>query len=33
MLQAALDLRGAIKGYFNKWVEADCIKDELTSKE
>ena len=33
MLQAALDLRGAIEGYFNKWVEADCIGDELTSEE
>ncbi|KJZ74134.1 hypothetical protein HIM_05666 [Hirsutella minnesotensis 3608] len=30
MLQTALHLRGAIEGYFNKWVEADCAGDELS---
>ncbi|KJZ73349.1 hypothetical protein HIM_07353 [Hirsutella minnesotensis 3608] len=30
MLRAALHLRGAVEGYFNKWVEADCAGDELS---
>lgn len=30
MLRAALNLRDAVDGYFNKWVEADCAGDELS---
>src|SRR4051812_36616046 len=33
MLQAALHLRDAIDGYFNKWAEADCAGDELSSED
>ncbi|KHO11387.1 hypothetical protein MAA_10902 [Metarhizium robertsii ARSEF 23] len=33
MLRAALNLRDAIDGYFNKWVEADCAGDELSSED
>jgi len=33
MLQAALGLRHAIDGYFDKWVEADCVGDELSSED
>ncbi|KAL6406027.1 putative Transposase-like protein [Ilyonectria robusta] len=30
MLRAALNLRDAIDGYFNKWMDADCAGDELS---
>jgi hypothetical protein len=30
MLRAALNLRDAINGYFNKWMDADCARDELS---
>ncbi|KJZ69049.1 hypothetical protein HIM_11560 [Hirsutella minnesotensis 3608] len=30
MSGAALHLRGAVEGYFNKWVGADCAGDELS---
>ncbi|KAF5705165.1 ribonuclease H [Fusarium mundagurra] len=33
MLRAALNLRDAIDGYFNKWMEADCAGDELSSED
>jgi hypothetical protein len=33
MLRAALNLRDAVDGYFNKWVEADCAGDELSSED
>lgn len=33
MIQTALNLRAAIDGYFNKWPEADCAEDELTSED
>ena len=33
MLRAALNLRDAIDGYFNKWMDADCDRDELSPEE
>ncbi|KAI8396562.1 hypothetical protein FOFC_21110 [Fusarium oxysporum] len=30
MLRVALNLRDAIDGYFNKWMESDCAGDELS---
>lgn len=33
MLRAALNLRDAIDGYFNKWKEADCAGDELSTED
>ncbi|RFN43617.1 ribonuclease h-like protein [Fusarium flagelliforme] len=30
MLRAALNLRDAIDGYFNKWMDANCAGDELS---
>ena len=33
MLRAALNLRDAIDGYFNKWMEADCAGDELSAED
>ncbi|OWT42367.1 BED zinc finger domain-containing protein [Pochonia chlamydosporia 170] len=33
MLRAALNLREAIDGYFNKWVEADCAGDRLSAED
>ena len=33
MLRAALNLREAIDGYFNKWMEADCAGDELSAED
>ena len=33
MLRAALNLRDAISGYFNKWMEVDCAGDELSSED
>jgi hypothetical protein len=33
MLRAALNLRDAIDGYFNKWVEADCAGDRLSAED
>ncbi|KAI8416722.1 hypothetical protein FOFC_03035 [Fusarium oxysporum] len=30
MLRAALNLKDAIDGYFNKWMDADCAGDELS---
>jgi hypothetical protein len=30
MLRAALNLRDAINGYFNKWMDKDCAGDELS---
>ncbi|KAH7073097.1 transposase-like protein [Paraphoma chrysanthemicola] len=30
LLQAALDLRHAFDGYIDKWVEADCVGEELS---
>ncbi|KAF6515700.1 hypothetical protein HZS61_004441 [Fusarium oxysporum f. sp. conglutinans] len=33
MLRVALNLRDAIDGYFNKWMELDCAGDELSSED
>ncbi|OWT42447.1 hypothetical protein VFPPC_18547 [Pochonia chlamydosporia 170] len=33
MLQAALSLKDAVDGYFNKWMEEDCAGDELSSED
>ncbi|RKK83885.1 hypothetical protein BFJ68_g17402 [Fusarium oxysporum] len=33
MLRVALNLRNAIDGYFNKWMELDCAGDELSSED
>lgn len=33
MLRTALSLRDAIDGYFSKWMEADCVGDELSAED
>ena len=33
MLRVALNLRDAIDGYFDKWMDADCAGDELSSED